>query len=218
MTRDEETSADALEDKIVHIQNFGKLRGNRSKTMLKFCIAHQFFRSFDRRRLAFDVSKDLCDLRDVTAHVGFQVRDLVVSLLKRHPLVEFNVLLDMKLSSEVLHAYVVHIQISVSRDGSDAIKDVLRVLCPREGLHRDVGVGEYTPHGFRDCCHKLAGTLKCDGACKSYSEVGEVAVACSADPHAVDFQYSVYPGDCIVNLGAHTGGSRIEQRVDRTTR
>ena len=43
MTRKIHAAADALEDEIVNVENFGKLRGHRLQAVFKFGVADQFF-------------------------------------------------------------------------------------------------------------------------------------------------------------------------------
>ena len=65
--------------------------------MLEFGVADEFLRLFNGGGLAFNVSEDVGDLRDLVAHVGFEFRDLIMGFFERHALIEFDVLLDMEL-------------------------------------------------------------------------------------------------------------------------
>ena len=92
---DVEPSADALDDEVVHVEDFGKLRGHHFQLMLEFGVADYFFGLFDGRGFAFDVSENVGDFRDVAAHVGFELGDLIVGLFERHAFVELDVLLNV---------------------------------------------------------------------------------------------------------------------------
>ena len=110
--------------------------GNCAATAFSRCSSSasldDFFRLFDGRRLALDVCEDVGNLRDVAAHVGFEFGDLIMRVFERHALVEFDVLFDVKVAGEILHADVVHVEIVVRRDGADAVEDVFRTLRARQ--------------------------------------------------------------------------------------
>ena len=78
VTGDVHAAADALDDEIVNVEHFGKLRGHGFQTMFEFGVADDFFRLFDSRWLTLNVGKDVGNFRDVTADVGFEFGDLIV--------------------------------------------------------------------------------------------------------------------------------------------
>ena len=81
MARNVDAAADALDHEIVHVENFGKLRGDGFQPMLEFGVADDFFGLFDGRGLALDVGEDVGNFRHVAAHVGFEFGDLIVGVL-----------------------------------------------------------------------------------------------------------------------------------------
>src|SRR5215469_5801899 len=98
MTGNIKASPNTFEDKVVHVEDLGKLRGYPLQTMLEFSVAYKLFRSFNRCRLALDMREDFGDLRNIGSHVGFQFGDLVMRFLEAHPLVQFDVLFYVKLA------------------------------------------------------------------------------------------------------------------------
>src|SRR5579864_1168767 len=200
----------------MHIEDFRELRSDCFQTMLEFGIADQFFRALDGGGLALDVREDVGNLRDVAAHFGFEFGDLIVRIFQRHAFVEFDMLLDVEASGEILNADVVNVEISVRRDGPDAVKNIFAMLSARQGLHGDVRVGQDAADGLRDGCRQLTGSLESHSARESYGEIGEVAVSGAPDANAIDFENSIDAGDGIVDLRTHTRRSSIEQRVNRT--
>ena len=98
--------------------------------------------------------------------------------------------------------------------GANAVEDVLRTGRARQGLHGYVGVGKNLVNSVGHGGSQLAGALESDGARESYGEIGEVAVPGAADAHAIDLEDAIDARDCIVNLGAHSRRSGVEQSVD----
>ena len=82
-----EAAADAFEDEVVDVQDLGKLRGDRFQAMFEFGVAYQFFRTLDRRRLAFDMGEDLRNFRNILPHLRFQFGHLIMRFLESHPLI-----------------------------------------------------------------------------------------------------------------------------------
>src|ERR1700722_9181005 len=204
MTRNVQAAADALDDEIVNVEYFGKLRRHRLKAVLKFGVADNFLRLFNRRRLALDVGENVGFFRDVATHVGFEFSDLIVRALERHALVEFDVLLHVQAAGKILDADVVHIEILVGGHGSDPVEDVLRTLRARNRLHGHVGVGQDAVDGFRHRGSQLARALEGHGARQSYGEIREIAVPGFAYTDAIDFENAIDAQDRVVNLGSHT--------------
>ncbi len=73
-----------------------------------------------------------------------------MSGLESEALVEFHVLFDVEMAVEILNADVVDIEVVASRDGADAVEDVLRSLGTRQWLHRYIGVLEDAMDRGRD--------------------------------------------------------------------
>src|SRR5579872_592375 len=216
MARKIEPSPNTLKNKFVHIENLGKLRSDGPQSMFQFGITDKFLRRFNCGGFALDVSQDVGNLRDISSHIGFELCDLIVGLLEGHALVEFDVLLDVKVAGKILHADVVNIEIFMRGDSTNAIKNVFGALRTRQRLNGHVGVRQDTTHGLGDCGGQLTGALKRNGAGEADSEIGEVAISGATDADAVHFDDSWDAQDRIVNLRSNTGGSRIEQGVNRT--
>ena len=120
----------------------GNWRGERFQPPLEVGVANQFIAGFDGGGFAFDVGEDVGDLRYVAAHIGFEFGDLIVGALEGHALVEFNVLLDVELAGEILHADVVDVEVVAGGDGANAVEDIFRTLGARQRLDGDIGVGK----------------------------------------------------------------------------
>ena len=144
VTRNVQAAAHLLDLDVVHIDNFRELAGDRLQSTFEIRIANQLVAGFDGGRFAFDMSKDVGDLRHIVAHVGFKFGDLVVRALKGHALVEFDVLLDVKLAGEILDADVVDVEVMSGGDGANAVEDVFRALGARQGLDKNIGIGKDT--------------------------------------------------------------------------
>src|SRR5271169_4274723 len=61
MTGDVHAAADALDDELVNVEDFRKLRGSGFQAMLEFGVADHFFRLFNGGRFALDVGEDVGD-------------------------------------------------------------------------------------------------------------------------------------------------------------
>ena len=126
----------------------------RSVGALDFAVLlYHLLGLFDGGRFAFDMGEDVGDLRHVVAHVGFKFGDLVVRALKGHALVEFDVLLDVKLAGEILDADVVDVQVVARGHGANAVEYILGALGAREGLDRNVSIGKNAAHCGSDGLH-----------------------------------------------------------------
>src|SRR5215467_171800 len=214
MTGKIEASAHALKGEIMDVHDFRKPRSHRPQAMLEFGISHQLFRTFNRRRLTLDVRQDVGNLGNVTPHVSFELRYLVMGVFQAHALIELDVLLYVNAAGELLNADVVNVQVPVSRDRPDPVENVLRTLGTRQGLNRDVGVGQYATNGIGYGGGELTGALKSDGAGKANGKIGEIAVAGTPDTHTIDFQDSIHSRDGVVDLRPHPGGGGVEQGID----
>src|ERR1035441_2734505 len=218
MTGQIHSSAHALDDEFVNVEHLGKLRRHGFQAVLEFRVAEDFFWFLNSRRLALNVGEDVGNFRYVAAHVRFEFGYLIVRVLKRHALVEFDVLFDVELARNILHADVVHVEIPMRGHGADAVKDVLRTLRARKRLHRNVGVGENPANRLGDGGSQLAGALEGHGAREAYGEIGEITVPRPADADAIDFENAVDVQNCVVDLGSHSRRSCVEQSVTRPAR
>src|SRR5580700_8080445 len=188
---DVEAAANFLDLNVVHIDDLGKLCGYELELPLETGVADQFVAGFDGGGLAFDVRQDVGDLRDVVAHIGFEFGDQIVGGLQGQVLVEFDVLLDVEVAVEILHADVVNVEVVASGDGTNAVEDIFRTLGAGQRLNGDVSVGENAVDGCRYGGHQLLGALEGDGAGEADGEVGEIAVAGAADTNASDFEHAI---------------------------
>ena len=132
VARNVQAAAHLLDLDVVHVDNFRKLAGGRLQSTFEVRIANQLVAGFDGRGFAFDMSKDVGDLRHIVAHVGFEFGDLIVGALKCHALVEFEVLLDVKLAGEILDADVVDVEVVARGDGANAVENIFRALGARQ--------------------------------------------------------------------------------------
>ena len=121
-----EPAADLLDLDVVHVDNLGKPRSEGFQAAFEGGIAHRFVASLDGGGFTFDMGEDVTDLAHVAAHVGFELGDLIVSAFERHAFVELDVLLDMQLAGEILHADVVDVEVVARRDGANAVEDIFR--------------------------------------------------------------------------------------------
>ena len=143
------------EKAIYDVEYLRELCSDGPQPMLQLRIPHELFRLFDRRRFTFDVRENICNLRHVVSHVGFEFRNLIVRILKAHTLVEFNVLLDVIAPLKILDADVVNIQVPARGHRPYAVKDIFSVLRTRKRLHRDIRVRQNPADRFGDCCSQL---------------------------------------------------------------
>src|ERR1700752_2734758 len=209
-----EAAADAFEDEVVHVEDLGKLRGDRFQSMFEFGVANQFFRALNRGRLAFDMGENIRDFGDILPHLGFQFGYLIVRVLEGHPFIQFDVLLDVKVSGKILHADVVNVQVAMGGHGSDAIENVFCALRSRQGRHGDVSIRQDAANRFCYRADKLARPLEGNAPGEPYGKVREITIpgAPYADP--VDLEHAIDTRYCVVNLRAYTRRSGIEQSID----
>jgi hypothetical protein len=145
---DVKAAADFLDLDVVHVDDLRKPGGDQLQLPLQTGVAHQLVAGFYGRGLAFNVSKDGGDLGHVVAHVSFKFRDSIVGGLQAQVLVEFDMLLDVELAVEILHADVVDVEVVASGDGANAVEDVFRALGARQRLNSDIGVREDAMNGL----------------------------------------------------------------------
>ena len=83
--------------------------------------------------------KDGRDLRNLGAHLRFQAGHFIVSVLHAELFVEFEMLLHMQMSIQILHADVVHVEVVASGDGPDAVENIFRPARAWNRMHHHVG-------------------------------------------------------------------------------
>src|SRR5271170_402814 len=206
-------AAHLLDLNVVHVDNFRKLAGQRFQPPLEFSVADYLVAGFNGGGLTLDVGENVGDLRHVVAHVRFQFRDLIVGTFEGHAFVEFDVLLDVKLSGEILHTDVVDVEVVTRGDGANAVEDIFRALGSRQRLHRYVSARKDVANGRRHCFHELLGALEGNGTGETDGEISEITVACATNSHASDFEHTIHVRDRVGDLGSDSGGSSVEQSV-----
>src|ERR1700759_5383786 len=97
-------------------------------------------------------------------------------------------LLDVQVTVQVLHAYVVHVHIVASRDRADAIENVLRRRCARNRMDHNISIGEQPVNGAGDLVRDLAGPLESDIASQTDGDICKIAIAGAPDAHAIYFK------------------------------
>ena len=125
----------------MHVEDLGELGGDGLQAPLQFGVMQQFVAGLDGCGFAFDVGEDRGNFRDVLANLGFENGHAVVGFLQAKAFVEFEMLFDVQVSLEILHAHVVHVEIVARGHGPDAIENILGAQSARHGVHDDVGVG-----------------------------------------------------------------------------
>ena len=194
----------------MHVHDFRELGDDGLQAPFQAAISYHFISAFNRRRFAFDVSQDGGDFRYIPPNLRFQERYPVVSLQQSKPLIQLQMLFDVKTPTQILHADIVHIEIVPRRHGPNAVEDVLAVQSPRDRVHDDVGVGQNAVDRNCDRVHHLFGALESDIARQTNRQVGKIPVSRSPDADAIYFQHSVHFGNRSDDLGTHSGGSGIQ--------
>ena len=136
------------------------------------------------------MGEDGGDLGNLAAHLGLEFGDQLVSLAKRHGLVDFEVLLDVQTVVELLHADLVDGEVAAGGDGADAVVDALGDGCGGDGVDDDVGAGKMALDGFGGGHGELLGALEGEVARHAEGDVGEVIGAGAAGAQAIDGQYA----------------------------
>src|SRR5580704_16745236 len=197
------------------VKDFGKLCSHGFQSLFEPRIADQLLGGFDGGGLALDVGQDVGDFRNIATHVRFELGYLIVGLFESHAFVKLNMLLHVQVPGQILHADVMHVQIPVGGDGANAVKNVLRAQGARKRLHGHIGIGQNVTNRVADCRYQLARTLEGYAAGEAHRDIGKIPVAGAADAYPVHFQNAIHVGDSILNLGSHSGGGGVEQRVNR---
>src|SRR6476661_8169877 len=215
MGGDVNAAAHAFDLDVVHVQNLGRFGGDGFQAPFQPGVVQEFVAGLDGGGLALDVGEDGRNFRHVLANFGFEDGDAVVSFFQAEILVEFEVLFHVQASLEILHADVVDVEIVASGDSADAIENILGAPGPRQGVHDHVSVRQHfmdrAGHGFRH----LFGALEGHVAGHANREIGKVAVAGTANADAVHLEQAIDGGNRGDNLVADSGGSSVEQGVNR---
>ena len=91
---------------------------------------HQFVTGLDGGGLALDVGEDKQQFFGRPGEFGLEHGHAVVGFLQAQAFVEFEVLFDVEVALEILHADVVHVELVAGGDGADAIENVFRAQAP----------------------------------------------------------------------------------------
>src|SRR6202142_22787 len=199
----------------MHVEDLRELGGHRLQAPFQFGIVQQLVSGLDGCGLALDVGEDGRNLRDVLANLGFEDGHAVVSFFQAQAFVEFEVLFDVQVALEILHADVVNIEIVAGSNGANAIENVFCTQGAGNGVHDDVGIGQDIMHGVGDGFRHLLGALESYVAGDTYRKISEVTIAGAANAHAVDFKQTIDGGNRGDNLVAYAGRGGVEQGVNR---
>ena len=87
-------------------------------------ITQHFIGSFDGGGLAFDVREDRDDLRHIVTNFGLKHGDAVMGLFQAEAFIQFQVLLDVEISLQILHADIVDVEVVARRYRADAVENI----------------------------------------------------------------------------------------------
>src|ERR1700722_8402168 len=106
------------------------------------------------------MGEDRGDLRELAAHLGFELGDQCVSSAESHGFVDLEVLLDVKLVVVLLNTDVVDGEVGAGGDGADAVVDAFSKRGDGDGVDDDVGAGEMPLNDSGGSCGDLFGALE----------------------------------------------------------
>src|SRR5579872_324054 len=199
---------------IMHVEDIGKFRHDVFELPLQAPIAADLVAGFDGRGLAFNVGQDGGNLRHFLFDFRLQLRDLLVRFHKVEPLIELEMLLDVQLVAELLHADVVDVEGAARSHGANAVKNIFRVLRARHRVHHHVGVGQNAVNGVGHGARHLFRALEGDVTIQPDGQIGEVAVAGAPNADAIQFEHARYARYGILDLRSHAFRSCIKERVN----
>ncbi len=139
MARDIKPGTDFLELKLVDVNHFRKFLHNLFEPLFQFGLENNLLTRFDRCRLAFNMGENGRNFRNLGAHLGFEARHFIVRLFHAEALIEFEVLLYVQLTVQVLHADVMYVEIVSSRDCANPIENILCLPGPWNRVHNHIG-------------------------------------------------------------------------------
>ena len=114
-------------------------------------------------------------------------------------------LFDMQLAVQILDADVVDVEVVARGDGANAVENIFRAPCPRNGMHDHVGIGQDLAHARPDGIGDLLGALEGEIAFQGNRNVSEVAVASFAKTEALDFEHAIDRSEAVEDLAADAG-------------
>src|SRR5690348_16972832 len=189
---DIQAAAHALEENLVHVDDFRKFGDDFLEPLFQVRILHDLVSAFNGGRFTFDMGQYGVDLGHFVTDFCFQDCDPVMRVFQAEPFVKFEMLLDVQISPEILHADVVHVEVVPSRDCPYTVKNILAMLGTGNGMDHDVSVWKHIVNCGSHRVHDLFGALKGDVTVKTDGKVGEVAVPCASNAHAIDFEQTVH--------------------------
>ena len=207
----------AGDEDFVDVEDLGEGLGDAAEADFELAVAFERGWALDGGGLAFDVGEDGGDLGDLAADLGLELGDEGVGGGERHGFVDFEVLLDVELMVELLHADVVDGEVGAGGDGADAVVDAFGEGGGGDGVDDDVGSGEMALDGVGGGEGDLLGALEGEVAGHAEGDVGEVVGAGAAGAEAIDGEDAVDGGevaDDVAGLGAGFGRGGVGEGVD----
>src|SRR5579859_4105467 len=206
--------AHAFDLHVMQVEDFRKFTHYGPQLLLQHRVALHAAAGLDGGRLAFNVGEYGGDFRNLTAHLGLNLRDLIVGLLEAESFGEFEVLFHMKTSGEILDADVMHAEVVARSHGADAVKDVFPGGFTRHGADDHVTFRKKALHGLGNLGGHLIGPLEGDIAGQSYGEIGKITIAGAANAGALHFNDAGNFERGIDDARAVSSGSRVKKRVN----
>src|SRR6185437_14491131 len=169
---------------------------------------------FYGRGLAFNMGKDGRNLGNLAAYFGFQAADNIMRLLEVERFIKFQMQFYMKISTEVLHAHIMHIKIIAGRCGADAVKNALAAGFPRDRVNNHIAIRQNSVHSSRNLYHHLLRALERNIAGQTHRQIRKIAISGATYSYALNLDNPIDLQDGIDDLAAKPSGSSIEQRIN----
>src|SRR5690242_3541071 len=202
----------------MQIKYFPEIPDNPLEPSFEVAIFPNLVPRLNGRRLAFDVGEDGGDFRHFATNFRFQGGYAVMRLQQAELFVQFQVLLHVQLTTQVLHAHVVDVQVVAHGHRADAVEYVFPTVRLGNGVDHHVCLGQHAMHRRFYRVRHLLRALK--GEIPSYADgnVSKVVVSRAANAHSVQCQHSFQLGNFVDDAGADPGGGRIQQGVNSLAR
>src|SRR5664279_3922402 len=162
---------------------------------------HHAVAGFDGSGLTLDVSQDARYFGNVAPHLAFQPCDPVVSVLERHALIQFNMLLHMQRAMDVLHTDVVDVEIVPGGHGANAIEQAFAAAGAGDSVYHHVSSRQELPNCRGHLVGYLFRFLKRNIARHGDGDIGEILAAATPNANAIDLQHSVDAGNRVDDFG-----------------
>ena len=98
----------------------------------------------------------------------------------------------MQCAIQVLNTDVMDIQIVASRNGANAIEEILAPPGARDGMHHDIRVRKNSLHVTGDRICNLLGALERYVAGHAHQHVNKITIAGATNASAIDFDNTVH--------------------------